>query len=80
MVKAVALGDRWRKLLETGVHVRIEDIAVAEMISPSHVSRVVRLTLLAPTVVDAMISGGQKPAITLTALMKPPLSGDCKNS
>ena len=40
IVKAIARGFRWRKLLETGVHATLEDIAVAEKINPSYVSLV----------------------------------------
>lgn len=71
MVKAIARGFRWRKLLETAVHATVEDIAAAERINPSYVSRVLRLTLLAPTIVEAILDGRQGPEITLASLMKP---------
>lgn len=71
MVKAIARGFRWRKLLEAGVHATVEDIAAAEKINPSYVSRVLRLTLLAPSIVEAILDGRQGPAMTLATLMKP---------
>lgn len=71
MVKAIARGFRWRKLLEAGVHNTVEDIAAAEKINPSYVSRVLRLTLLAPDIVEAILDGRQGPEVTLTKLMKP---------
>lgn len=71
MVKAIARGFRWRKLLETGVHATVEDIAATEKINASYVSRVLRLTLLAPDLVEAILDGRQEPQITLAALMKP---------
>lgn len=71
MIKAIARGFRWRKLLETGVHATVEDIAAVEKINASYVSRVLRLTLLAPAVVEAILDGRQGPQITLAALMKP---------
>ncbi|MFC5385425.1 hypothetical protein ACFPLB_05515 [Aquamicrobium segne] len=71
MVKAIARGFRWRKLLETGVHTTVEDIARAETISSSYVSRVLRLTLLAPPIVEAILDGRQGRDITLATLMKP---------
>lgn len=71
MVKAIARGFRWRKLLETGVHATVEDIAAAEEINASYVSRVLRLTLLAPEIVEAILDGRQDPGIALAALMKP---------
>jgi hypothetical protein len=71
MVKAIARGFRWRKLLDTGVHATIADIAVAEKINDSYASRILRLTLLAPTIVEAILDGRQRPEVTLVALMKP---------
>jgi hypothetical protein len=71
MVKAIARGFRWRKLLETGVHATVEDIAAAEKINDSYVSRVLRLTLLAPALIEAILDGRQGPEVTLATLMKP---------
>src|SRR6185312_4707205 len=71
MVKAIARAFRWRKLLETGVHTTVEDVAAAEKINASYVSRVLRLTLLAPAIVEAILDGRQGPEIALAALMKP---------
>ena len=47
MIKAIARGFRWRKLLKTGVYGTIEEIAAAEKINSSYVSRLLRMTLLA---------------------------------
>lgn len=71
MIKAIARGFRWRKLLETGVHATIADIAVAEEINDSYASRILRLTLLAPDIIEAILDGRQGPKVTLAALMKP---------
>lgn len=71
MIKAIARGFRWRKLLETGVHATIADIAMAEKINDSYASRILRLTLLAPDIIEAILDGRQGPEITLAALMKP---------
>jgi hypothetical protein len=48
LLKALARGFRWRKLLETGDYATIEEIANAENINPSYLSPVLRMTLLAP--------------------------------
>ena len=48
LVKALARGFRWQKMLREGDFATIEEIAEAENINPSYVSRVLRLTLLAP--------------------------------
>lgn len=71
MVKALARGFRWRKLLEEGVHATVEDIAAAEKINTSYVSRILRLTLLAPATIEAILDGRQGPEVTLAKLMKP---------
>jgi hypothetical protein len=57
MFKALARAFRWQKMLETGGNATIKEIAKAEKINPSYVSRVLRLTLLAPTIVEAAIDG-----------------------
>jgi hypothetical protein len=71
MVKALARGFRWRKLLETGAYGTIEEMAGAEKINSSYVSRVLRLTLLAPAIVEAIVDGQHPPHLTLATLMRP---------
>ena len=71
MVKAIARAFRWRKLLEDGTYGCIEDIAKAERINGSFVSRIVRLTLLAPEIVELVLTGQQPAAVTLKKLMEP---------
>ena len=71
MVKAIARAFRWRKLLEDGTYGCIEDIARAERINGSFVGRIVRLTLLAPEIVEAILEGKQPAALTLRGLMEP---------
>ena len=53
---------RWRKLLETGAFATVEELAAAEKINPSYVSRVLRLTLLGPDIVEAILDGRQPAA------------------
>ena len=71
LVKALARAFRWRRLLETGVHGTVDEIARAEGINDSYVSRILRLTLLAPDIVEAILDGRQPPQLTLARLMKP---------
>ena len=70
-IKAIARGFRWRKLLETGVYGTLEEIAAAEKINPSYVSRLLRTTLLAPEIVQAILDGRQPSDMTLALLMQP---------
>ena len=71
MIKALARGFRWRKLLETRVYGTPEEIAAAEKINPSCVSRLLRMTLLAPEIVEAVLDGRQPDEMTLALLMQP---------
>lgn len=71
MVKAIARAFRWRKLLETGVYATIEELAAAEAINSSYVSRILRLSLLAPSIVEAILDGRLGPEVTVSTLMKP---------
>ncbi len=71
MVKALARAFRWRRMLETGRYTTIDELARAEKINASYVSRIVRLTLLAPAIVEAILDGRQPPEMTLPVLMRP---------
>jgi hypothetical protein len=71
MVKAIARGFRWRKLIETGVYASVADVARAEKISDSYVSRHLRLTLLSPNIVATILDGRQGPQVTLPKLLSP---------
>ena len=55
MVKAIARAFRWREMLENGEYATIAEIAAAEKINESYVGRVLRLTLLAPDIVEAIL-------------------------
>lgn len=70
LLKALARAFRWRKLLEDGTHASIEALATAENINASYVSRVLRLTLLAPPLVEAILAGTQPPSLQLDTLLK----------
>lgn len=71
LVKALARAFRWRRLLETGAHGTIDEIAMTEKINPSYVSRVLRMTLLAPNLVEAILDGRQPVDMTLATLLRP---------
>jgi hypothetical protein len=71
LLKALARGFRWRNLLERGEFATIEEIAGAENINPSYVSRVLRMTLLAPEIVEAILSGRQPEGLTMARAMQP---------
>ncbi|HET6377000.1 MAG TPA: hypothetical protein VFG05_01620 [Methylocella sp.] len=71
MVKALARAFRWRRMLETGTHATVAEIAAAEKINPSYVCRILRLTLLSPEIVEAILDGRQPADLQLEDLLRP---------
>ncbi len=71
MVKAIARGFRWQRLMLDGVYNTIYDIAEKEKISPSFVSRISRLATLSPRVVEAIVEGKHPPHLTMKDLFRP---------
>ena len=71
MVKVIARGFRWQRLLVNETYGTIEDLAAAEKINPSYVSRVLRLALLSPKVVHAILDGKQPAWLTMKELLRP---------
>jgi hypothetical protein len=70
MVKAIARAFRWREMLENGTHATIAEIATAEKINESYVGRVLRLTLLAPDIIEVILGGRQPAGLQLEGLLK----------
>jgi hypothetical protein len=71
MIKAIARGFRWNRLLHEGTYATLDDIAVGEKICPSYVSRILRLAFLSPRVVQAILDGRQPAHLTMKDLMRP---------
>jgi hypothetical protein len=71
LVKAVARAFRWRRLLESGRYATVRELAKAERISASYASRVLRLTLLAPELVEAILDGRQPEGLGLPRVLEP---------
>jgi len=71
LVKALARAFRWKRMLESSEFATIAELAEREGIAPSYMTRVLRLTLLAPDIVEAILDGTQGPEVTLARLMEP---------
>ena len=69
MVKALARAFRWRKMLDEGTHATIEDLAKSKGMGRTYVSGILRLTLLAPDVVESILDGRQPTGLQLDALL-----------
>ena len=71
LVKALARAFRWKKMLESGEFTTIAELAEREGIAPSYMTRVLRLTLLAPDIVEAILEEAQGPEVTLARVLEP---------
>ena len=81
LVKALARAFRWKRLLESGEFATIAELAQREGIAPSYMTRVLRLTLLAPDIVEAILDGKKGPELTLVRVLEPfPANWDSQSS
>jgi hypothetical protein len=71
LVKALARAFRWKRMLESSEFATTAELAEREGIAPSYMTRVLRLTLLAPDIVDAILDGTQGPEVTLARVLAP---------
>lgn len=71
LVKALARAFRWKMMLESGEFATIAELAEREGIASSYMTRVLRLTLLAPDLVEAILDERQGPEVTLVRVLEP---------
>jgi hypothetical protein len=71
LIKALARAWRWQRMLDDGVYTSVTEIGEAENISKSYVSRILRLALLAPDIVERILAGGTDRARRLEQLERP---------
>ena len=71
LVKALARAFRWKRMLESGEFASISELAEKEGIAFTYMARLMRLSLLSPELVDAVMDGHQPANITLANLMDP---------
>ncbi len=70
LVKAMVRAHRWRDMLESGDYATVRDLAKAEAINESYLGRVLRLTLLAPKIIEAILEGKHPATLELDDLMQ----------
>lgn len=71
LVKALARAFRIKRMLDSGEFATIAELAEREGIAPSYMTRTLRLTLLAPDLVEAILDGSQDSKVTLRRLLEP---------
>jgi hypothetical protein len=71
LIKALVRAWRWQRMLDEGVYSSVSEIGDAENISKSYVSRILRLALMAPDIVEAILAGRADQALMLETLERP---------
>ncbi|MCC5973023.1 MAG: hypothetical protein JJT81_03125 [Rubellimicrobium sp.] len=70
LVKALARAFRWKRMMDSGQFATIAELAERDGIAPSYMTRVLRLTLLAPDIVEAILDGRQETEVTLARVLE----------
>ena len=70
LIRALARAHRWKRMLEEGTQGSVSEIAEAEKIDRSYVNRLLRLTLLAPDIQEAILDGRQPKGMQLEELTR----------
>jgi hypothetical protein len=69
LVKAVVRAHRWRQMIESGEYASSAKLAKAKKVNDSYLSRILRLTLLAPDITEAILTGRQPSTLQLDDLL-----------
>jgi hypothetical protein len=70
LFRAIVQAFHWKQLLESGQFATVSELAAAESLNGSYVSHVLRLTLLAPHLVEAVLDGRQPKTMQLQILVR----------
>ena len=68
MVHAISRALSWRKALADNTHQSIEELATAVQWNPKVIRKALRLTFLAPDIIEAILRGSQPKSICLSKL------------
>ena len=69
LVRAVVRWHRWQGMLDTGQVASVQELALKENVDPSYLARHLRLTFLAPDIVEGILFGTYPDGLTLADLM-----------
>ncbi len=70
LIRALGRAHRWKRLIENDTYGSIKELATAEKVNDTYVGRILRLTLLAPDVVEVILDGRQPRMLQLKDLMR----------
>lgn len=70
LANALARAFRLKRMLESGKFATTAELAEREGIAPSYMTGVLRLTLLAPDIVEVILDGKQGPEVALARVLE----------
>jgi hypothetical protein len=69
----LARAHRWQQLLESGRYASIRELALDVGVDNSYMARVLRLTLLAPDIIESILNGTEPDGLSLGNLYRAPV-------
>ena len=76
LATALARAHRWRQLLEESRYATVGGLALEVGMDNSYVARLLRLTLLAPDIIEAILEGTEPDGLSLEKLYRAPAAWD----
>ena len=70
MVKAMARAFRWQGMFESGRYANLTELATAEKVTLPYLTSILRLSYLAPDLIERILDGRQRAELTLGALLE----------
>jgi len=71
LIHALARAHRWKRMLEEGTYRSAAELAEAEKVTRSYITRLLQLTLLAPDIQDSILDAGKPKGMQLEELTSP---------
>lgn len=70
LLKAIAQAFEWKAMLDEGRALTVADLSRKTNMNPSYIARVMRLTLLAPDIIESILNGRQPAELTLLDIFR----------
>lgn len=70
LIANLAKAYHWQEQLESGEYGSLEELAKANKVDRTHISRILQLTSLSPTIVEQILDGNEPFGISLRRLRK----------
>jgi len=72
LVQALVQAFQWQKQMDSGRWYTMKELAEAERVDCSHLSKTLRLTLLAPDIIEMILSGATIAGLSLNDIKRKP--------